>query len=230
MDEKPIITEPVKHRRRWYQFGLRTLLIAIALSGIWLGVITNRANRQRRVVELITKTEGYVAYEYDTDEDGCLDGRAVPPGPEWLRRLIGVDYLAKVSAVYSWAPEGDSAASLGDLPQLKFLAINGATVTDSTLEHIKGLTQLKTLVLLQTQVTDDGLLKLSTLTHLKDLTLFYDKITDAGLQHLNDLPSLEHLTVDGDNITVGGVEQLKLAMPTLKVDGPNLHSGIPDGE
>jgi hypothetical protein len=39
MDEKPVAAEPVKPGRRWYQFGLRTLLIAMALLAIPMGYI-----------------------------------------------------------------------------------------------------------------------------------------------------------------------------------------------
>jgi hypothetical protein len=47
----PQPTAPVKLRRRWLRFRLRTMIVAVGLLGIWLGIITNRANRQRRAIE-----------------------------------------------------------------------------------------------------------------------------------------------------------------------------------
>ena len=78
------------------------MLVAVALFGIWLGVIANRANRQRRAVQAITKAGGSVWYDYQADGSGSeaiepdVRPDAPEPGPSWLRKLIGIDYFANV--------------------------------------------------------------------------------------------------------------------------------------
>ena len=66
---------PAKLRRRWLQFSLRTMLAAVALTSLWLGVTSFRANKQKRAVELIKKAGGFVLYDYQVDDEtgGLLD-------------------------------------------------------------------------------------------------------------------------------------------------------------
>src|SRR5437763_10676987 len=70
---------PTRSQRRGLRFSLRTLLIAITLFCVWLGVSFNRANRQRRVVEAIKAFGGDVRYDYATDDDGSDIPNAPPP-------------------------------------------------------------------------------------------------------------------------------------------------------
>ncbi len=52
------------NNRRWFRFGLRTLLIAITVLCIWLGFKVNAARRQHEVVQAILQAGGTVAYDY----------------------------------------------------------------------------------------------------------------------------------------------------------------------
>jgi len=83
---------PSKPRRRWFQFSLRTLLVLLTVLCVWLGVTVNRARKQREAVAAIEALGGYVRYEYQ------YGSGQEPPGPKWLRELIGEEYF--VSVVY----------------------------------------------------------------------------------------------------------------------------------
>jgi hypothetical protein len=49
MEEKPVTAEPEKKpRRRWYQFGLRTLLIGVALVSAACGYVADEASIVRK--------------------------------------------------------------------------------------------------------------------------------------------------------------------------------------
>jgi hypothetical protein len=74
---------PQQRKRRWLQFSLRTLLVAVTLLAVWLGLWTDRARRQRVAVQRVRELGGDIRYDYENQKGGQ------PPGPEWLRRLLG---------------------------------------------------------------------------------------------------------------------------------------------
>jgi len=81
-------------------------------------------------------------------------------------------------------------------------------VTDTELEHLKGLTQLWNLWLDDTQVTDRGLRHLKGLKKLEDLHLQGTKVSDAGLEHLQGFARLESLNLEGTKVTDAGLVYL----------------------
>ena len=58
---------PPKRRRRWFRFSLRSLLIFVAVAGVWLGQKANRAQKQSRAVEAIAKWGGTVNFDYESE-------------------------------------------------------------------------------------------------------------------------------------------------------------------
>ena len=125
---------PSKPRRRWFQFSLRTLFVLVTVLCVWLAVTVNRARKQREAVAAIEAVGGLVTYEYQYDSSDTFSATAKPPGPEWLRELVGEEYFVSVT----------------------FVGLQNTQVTDACLEHLKGLTNLETLNLIGTQVTDAG--------------------------------------------------------------------------
>ena len=221
-DAAPQPITPPKSHRRWFRFSLRTMMIVVTLLCIGMGVTAYRANRQRKAVETIKKAGGSVGYDYQTDGDGWpISGD--PPGPAWLRNLIGIDYFATVVSVTIKSEKGshdDSVAALAELPQLSSLDMRGKGITDSTLLQIKGFTLLNNLCLSRTQVSDTGLLNIKGLTRLRHVTLVdSNTITDAGVQHLKGLTHLESVYFSGTKITADGVKDLRRVLPKLSVNG-----------
>ena len=54
-----------QHRRRWYQFSLRTLLVAMVVLGVgfaWVGLEVKRASDQREAVQAIRSVGGKVEF------------------------------------------------------------------------------------------------------------------------------------------------------------------------
>ena len=147
---------PSKPRRRWFQYSLRTLLVLVTVLCVWLAVTANRARKQREAVAAIEAVGGVVYYEYQTKSG------QKPPGPKWLRELIGDEYFVSVVLV----------------------DFNETQVTDAGLMHLKGLTKLELLYLNRTQITDAGLEHLKGLTNLEDLWLNGTQVTDEGVKKL----------------------------------------------
>ena len=58
---------------------------------------------------------------------------------------------------------------------------------------------------------------LKGLSNLSQLDLDDTKITDAGLVHLKELTKLTFLTLRGTMVTDAGVNQLRQALPGLRI-------------
>lgn len=131
-------------RFRWrFQFSIRSLFVltvAVAIPFSWLAVEMKWGRQQREVVEWIQKVGGGVIYDYR--RTGMPN--PAPPGPIWLRRLLGDDFFVDVDVV----------------------VFDNTQVTDAGLQCLKGLTQLPNLSLDNTQVTDSGLEHLMGLSEL----------------------------------------------------------------
>lgn len=197
MNEAPN-TAATKPRRRWYQYRLRTLLVAVTLVGCgmgWLGFKIRIAARQEADVAALVKLGGSVEYDYDTDGHGNRVYNAVPPGPKWLRALLGDDLFRNVTGF-----------DLTDTP-----------ATDIELKHLRHLTALEWLHLDGTQITDAGLEQLEELTKLKELTLVRTQVTDAGMDHLKGLVELGELHLYGGQVTSAGAKKLQQALPDCQI-------------
>ncbi len=154
---------------RWrFQFGIRSLLVltvVIAVLCSWLAVEMKKAREQREVADEITKLGrlgGAVQYDWQVGAGHTFKAFHHGEIPEWLLRLLGVDFFSTVVAV-------DST----DTP-----------LTDVELKHLAGLTELVGLWLDYTQITDAGLQDLARLRHLEVLSLNATKVTDAGVGKL----------------------------------------------
>ncbi|MEX2027177.1 MAG: hypothetical protein WEH44_07745 [Pirellulaceae bacterium] len=161
-------------KRRWLQFSLRTLLLAMLVLGVGLGWFAERVRRQREALSKIIRYGGQVTYDYQLDASGnfrrdqfgnYLHGLQ-PPGPKWLRQLLGDDYFQSPVTIWLESDEGvgflDSelqvlAEPIQSLHELKSLSLCGSPITDAGLTHLRGMTQLKQLDCRGTKVTDRGI-------------------------------------------------------------------------
>src|SRR5215471_13446031 len=103
-------------KSRWFRFSLRTLLLLITALCVWLGIQVNAARRQRDAVAKLQKASGEIYYDYQMVPQGGLMQSGVPPGirlrdevvfpdrlppgPAWLRKLIGDDCFPTVVAAH----------------------------------------------------------------------------------------------------------------------------------
>jgi hypothetical protein len=221
--------ETPQRRRRWYQFRLRTLLIVVALlaiPGSWVAV---RMKHQRDVAALRTAGWG-VAYDYMVDENGEYLKDDQPPGPAWMRNLLGEGFLSDVAGVHEVCTRTDADLKmLEQFPHLRLLiagagdfeaaSARGGPITDAGLQHLKALTSLRVLILQHTLITDAGLECLSGLTDLQELSLCGNQgITDAGLEHLKGFKQLRELNLLCTEVTDEGVKRLQQALPDCEID------------
>ena len=210
----PQSTTQRKTRRRWFQFSIRSMMLAITLLCVWLGVISHRANRQKRAVEAIRSKGGSVEYDYESRKYGGRNfprrGSPSPPGPVWLQNLVGLDYFATVvvAGVGHDAADDDSVAVLVNLPELRCVSLVGAGVTQGGLARLKELPNLVSLDLENSSATSAGWEPLERLTQLEELTLSGDNVTDSTLSYVEGLRHLTLLHVNWSQITDAGLEHL----------------------
>ena len=180
------------------------MLLVVALA-CWLGWIVHRARVQREAVAAIVRVGGSVVYDYQWP-----DYDAKPPGPAWLRGLIGRDYFDTVVFVNADTPKADDAvvAQIGRLDRLRALGLQGSTVTDAGLAGLSGLRELRTLHLRAANVDGSGFRHLSGLRELRNLHLRKTPITDANLAHLVPLTAIENLSFQETRVGDAGMAQV----------------------
>ena len=194
---------------RWFQFSLRTLLLFVlvcALGLAWLGgEFRARRNCQRAVAEL-EKAGVTVIYAYQYD----LARTPEPPGPAWLRSVLGDRFFGSVVDVYAEGPQVTDSllVYLQPLNDLKGLLLTRSKISDAGLRQLQGLSNLEGLGLSYTSVSDDGMAHLTGLTRLTVLNLDGTRVGDSGLAHLSALPNLERLRLRGTRVTDAGLQHL----------------------
>jgi hypothetical protein len=137
----------------------------------------------------------------------------VKGGPDWLRRWAGDERMRPFDEVRG-AEFLDDEFTDGDLallratPELDFLSISSAEVTDAGLHHVAELRLLESLSLYRTQVSDAGLVCLRQLPRLQWLELGRAGVTSAGLEHLKGLTGLRELTLCDTPVGDDGLKHL----------------------
>ena len=135
-------------RRRYLTFSLRTLFVLLTALAVWLGVVVNRAREQREAVKAIEALGGILFYDWQLGRPRGINyllprpRQAEPPGPEWLRKLIGDHYFQNVDVVYFYPPthkvEQDivkSARSVQGIRNVRKIFLYGCT--ENTRNEIK---------------------------------------------------------------------------------------------
>jgi hypothetical protein len=210
-------TKPIARNARWFQFRLATLLLLITVFGVWLGIRVNRANRQRAAVAAITGRKGLVKYDYQRDLDPKT-AEPQPPGPKWLRALIGDAYFCDVASVDFatdyWGRrkelglskvDDEGLACLELIPQVTVLELgNNRAITDAGLVHLKSLKNLRSVYLYRSRVVGPGFIHFDGMHDLQVLKLSETPLTDEGLTHIGRLHSLTALDLDNTQITDEG--------------------------
>lgn len=238
----PAQPDPAKkvRRRRWFQFSLRSVLALMLLAGLgmsWLVAVKKKSERRMAAADAIIKAGGWVNYDYQVPANG---GRsAKPPGPAWLRTILGDDFFANATDAYITSaasleqlgelsslrilhvadvPTGDnSLQQLSELNRLEELDVRGRLIDDNGLAYLRKLQHLRYLHLARTSITDTGLAKLSGLNQLELLDLSYTSVTDRGLQNLFGLRQLRSLYLFHTEITDEGEAKLWEALPKCNV-------------
>jgi len=132
-------------RRRWYQFHLSHLLAIVTIAAIacsWLRCKMERARLQKEAVESLIGVSCDVYYDYECDADGNTIPDAPPPGPEWLRDLVGIDFLADVVRIECryFLPDEAGFEHLHRLKKLRWFYLFFTSISGCVVEQIQYMT------------------------------------------------------------------------------------------
>jgi hypothetical protein len=184
-------------RRLRVQFSLRAMVLAILVAGPIIGFMYNsvyRATLQRRSVAAIESKGGSVFYDYQFMEDGDMKHPTpYPPGPAWLRRIVGDDYFRKVIHL-----------------KLKH----------GGLDHLSGFPSVESLVVPSSLLRDDDsdFELLPDLVHLRSLLVQDDSgPSDRLVIQLSQLTQLQHLSISKSLLTKEEMIGLEKALPDCKI-------------
>jgi hypothetical protein len=227
-------------KRRWRSFSLRMLLTLVTVFCVGLGWKMYRVQNLRRAVKEVQRLGGDISYIHQ------LSRPPEPPGPMWLRRLIGDDLFVEVGQIqlYSEQTNDETLAILARLPRIDSLIVKSDGVTDKGLTNLAkatglkaldlrsanvtalgfvqltGLRELETLVFRDQAFSDTWLADIARLTQVKYLILRNTQVTDDGLRHLWRAKGLRSLDLRETKVTESGVQQLRLALPDCQIDWP----------
>lgn len=180
------------------QFRLKWLLILIAVLSAplsWLGWKLDEKRRERWAEHELSKFSIAIVYDGPpAEDDPFADVEEPPPGPAWLRRILGDDFFLHVDSVYSWPSKLDPDA-------------DPAHLSGPAREGMNDVPPLN----------DAALAYLRYLPKLRSLSLAGAKITDAGLRQLYTVSALESLDLRETKVSAGAVAELRKALPKCKI-------------
>ena len=198
-------TTATKPKRRFFQFGLRTLLLFMLVVCVTLGWKVERARKQREAVSWIQQSGGTVIYDYEilrsvrngrSHSKVASNPKPSPPGPKWLRELVGIDFVDDVVMVFlDHGGKITDVTPLAGLKNLERLDLCQSPVSDLT--PLAGMKNLQSLWLSESQVSD--LTPLAGLKNLEWLILRLTQVSD--LTPLAGLTNLVYLDFRGTQVS-----------------------------
>jgi len=198
-----------------FHYRLRTLFAFVFLTSVplaWCAAKFQMKRAERHAVARIRELGGGVCYDWqpalgflafedwEARSDHVDEPR--PPGPGWLRQLLGDDAFTSVVVVY-WPHsriDSSSAEAIATFGHLRSLILFDSTITSEGMAHLVGLRHLNKLELQGTAIDDVAMRHIGRLKSLSELRLDATRITGVGLAKLAGLARLEHLHLNGTRI------------------------------
>lgn len=232
----PLPSDRVAAARPWPRFGLRALLLLVAVCGAIVLPASLRFRArvlERAAVEQLTAHRIRLGYYGKNGQSGPVSWRShfapcvrtayfthaaapkVPPESlHLLRRFTAAEYFH----LQGVRVNDEHVSEWSNLRKLTSLDLNFSHVTNRALPTLAALPKLEVLGLTHTRIDGQGAAILSTSRSLKKLYVEGTKLSDAGLLLLGRLPALEELFVTvGQGVSEQGIERLKRARPELDV-------------
>lgn len=201
------------------RFRLRTLLLAITLICVALGVHVRRKRFDHFVAEQIRPFGGHIFYDYQVDAAENPRPSAPSPVPRWLAKFVGDDFFSRPAWLSLGSDEADDATFelIGQSTSLRVVMLDCRCVTATGIAHLAALSKLRFLDLSRTPVDDDTVTIVVGMKYLRLLRLGYTRITDRAVGELRHCTNLRYLEMQHTAITRAGYESLKVALPACTI-------------
>jgi Leucine-rich repeat (LRR) protein len=211
----------VSFLRSLLRFRLRTLLLAVLVISVGMGIYVKRVKKQQESISAVKRLGGWAYYDYEVKEDGQYDPQGESWVPAWLRKRLADDYfhpVVQVNMVYNddtgkrldnLKTTDEVLSHLDGLPRLEMLLLHGTQASDKGLVHVGKLTNLRRLLMWDAHdVTDAGVAHLAGCRKLEYLHLSESQIGDESARVFSQLPRLKGLSLQGNNLTDEGLVHL----------------------
>lgn len=200
--------------RRWFQISVRTLLIGVFFLCVWLATICQRARKQEELIRRITYgTRNSITYAHE-----AVKPPLAPPGPIWLRHMIGDHFFFQPHQVVLQTHDADMLDALAQLNGVEFVMVDG--LDDNELKILAKIKTLRRISTSSPDVTSEGFRSLRALTALESIVIADGRIDDNDVLYLAPLNNLKLLSVDGSFVTVEGIQWAKLRWPGIAIYSP----------
>jgi hypothetical protein len=198
------------------RFSIQSVLVTCAVIAVMLAIIIRDARQRSRLLDHIS-SRGSVIYHDQWLANKTLAASPTPPGPKWLRNLLGDTYFRRPLFVSVHADEQliYDICKLDDIEQLTILATS--LTNPEALRPISNLPNLEAL-----SVLHGSQLESLNLAHLRDspikrLHLEGLTITNSEMDHIESIDTLQNLTIKQTHIDQGEIDYLQQLRPTLNI-------------
>lgn len=219
-------------RRRWLQFSLKGLLIALTVAALVIGRTVSRVRNQEAIVATVADLGGQV---WSADDKPKFAESWLNPDrlsaqtaakTNWVRQTLGDEYFRDVAQIdlklrsideQSQLALSQLAPRLRNLPRLETLKLEFAMSNDKLANEFLGnldSSQLKYLYI-DGLITDVSIEHVSKVSSLEALKLTYTQVTDKGALHLKQLKKLRKLFLYSSELSETGVNSV-MALPQLE--------------
>jgi hypothetical protein len=176
-------------RKSWQSFSLKTLLLAMTVLAIVLGLYVKSYRDRRSAIDAINGLDAWLSIKHD--------------GPQWLHRFVSDEK-------YFWNPV--AVRFNPDHP------VTDAEL-QSVMKHLMTFKDLRYLNFYRSRITDAGLAQLFPLSDkLDSLDIRNTSVSDNGIAHLKQLHRLTLLRLSDSKISPEGVETIRKSLPNCKLE------------
>lgn len=209
------------------RFSLRVLLVFVTLGGIALGVIVNRAERQRKAIAWIKEHQARVVYAHTPR--GFPPKPEVLPAPQWLINILGEHYFFHPQSVTLENVQGNEDLSpLYGLPTVDRISLEHSSLTGKQLRQLSQMSGISELNLDDSELTDDAFAELQNASNLRNLSVMRCRLSATDTKTIFELTQLKQIYFSAceldlsqvrDGSRLNNLEMLYFAEGTLATRG-----------
>jgi hypothetical protein len=209
--------------RRYFRFGLRTLLGIVTACAIVGGWWADRVHRRQAAIRTIQAGGGSLTSESSRQSLIKLyhwpsDNRRTVVRRNWGEQILGhcPHWREQIAQDRQWGiffaetrPLGpETFAAVASIGEVRNLGFYEGTLTDEGLARLAGLRNVESLTAIASPITDHAAPLLAQFQQLTWLNLDDTQLTDAAVPHLVKLQKLQVLRLQGTRLTDRGFVQL----------------------
>lgn len=131
----------------WRRVRVWMMIVILSLPWLYLALLSYRVSEQRRALVAVTRLNGFFQYDFEFSPPGPFPrsaSNATPPAPQWLIRLVGIDFFANVASLsVRGSPDDTQWDELSRLSHLEHINLWYDKGTDRDLARLEKLSSLK---------------------------------------------------------------------------------------